>query len=555
MLAHLLIRDMLLIERLEIPFEPGLNVLTGETGSGKSILLDCLGFTLGWKGRADILRPGAQTGEVEAIFHLGPDHPGHTALAEAGLPPAEDGQLILRRQITAEGRRTAWVNDRRATAEALRGLAVTLVELHGQNDDHGLMNPRAHRMLLDAFAGNEAQLAQVRTAWRALQSARAAATDAAIALAAAQRDEEFLRHACAELDQLAPEPGEEALLDTRRRQMQAATRIREDVHRALTAVSEDGAEGLLIDAQRRLDTVAASASEALDGGLEAPLAALGRALVELGEAHAGIEACLRDLDIDPRALEEAEERLFAIRALARKHTVATDDLADLADTLRRRLAALDRGAGTLAEAEAAVVQAQTAYITAARTLSAQRKETAQRLDAAMALELPPLRLEKARFATQVRAGTEGPEGCDEVSFLVATNAGLDAGALEQIASGGEQSRFLLALKVCLAAGRPNQTLIFDEIDRGVGGATADAVGRRLERLADRGQVLVVTHSPQVAARGAHHLRVEKVDLDGVTQSRVVALPRDERVDEIARMLAGERITEAAQAAARALIDG
>lgn len=555
MLAHLLIRDMLLIERLEIPFHPGLNVLTGETGSGKSILLDCLGFALGWKGRGDILRPGAATGEVEATFHLAPSHPAHAVLAEAGLPEAEDGTLILRRQITSEGRRSAFVNDRRATTEALRALSETLIELHGQHDDRGLMNPRGHRGLLDAFAGNDAELEATRAAWRALQAARRDATEATDALEAAQRDEAFVRHACEELDKLDPQPGEEAELDTQRRQMQAAARIHQDVARAMAALGEEGAEGMLFDAQRRLDGAAATAGEALEGALEAPLAALGRALIELGEAHAGVEACLSALDIDPHRLEAVEERLFALRALARKHAVAPDDLAGLADQLRTRLHALDHGAEALARAEAAVQMAAKAHADAAATLTQRRRAAAERLDAAMVAELGPLKLERARFATRLAEAAPGPDGCDEVSFLVATNAGLEPGPLDRIASGGEQSRFLLALKVCLAADRPGQTLIFDEIDRGVGGATADAVGRRLARLASAGQVLVVTHSPQVAARGMHHLRVEKAEEGGRTTSRVVGLSEGEQVDEIARMLAGDTITEAARAAARALIDG
>lgn len=555
MLAHLVIRDMLLIERLEIPFTPGLNVLTGETGSGKSILLDCLGFALGWKGRGDILRPGAPSGEVEAAFHLPPGHPAHAVLSEAGLPEAEDGALILRRQITSEGRRTAFVNDRRATTEALRALSETLIELHGQHDDRGLMNPRGHRALLDAFAGADAALEATRAAWRAWQSARTAQREAAAKLEAAQRDEAFLRHACEELDKLDPQPGEEAELDTQRRAMQAATRVHEDIARAMAALGEDGAEGLMFDAQRRLEGAAATAGEALEGHLEAPLAALGRALIELGEAHAGVEACLAGLDIDPHRLEAVEERLFALRALARKHAVAPDDLAGLADDLRTRLRALDHGAEALARAEAEVQAAAKAHALAAEALRALRQGAASRLDAAMVGELGPLKLERARFATHLADAAAGPDGCDEVAFLVSTNAGLPPGPLDRIASGGEQSRFLLALKVCLAADRPGQTLIFDEIDRGVGGATADAVGRRLARLAAAGQVLVVTHSPQVAARGGHHLRVEKGEEGGRTTSRVVALDAAERVDEIARMLAGDTITEAARAAAKALIDG
>ena len=545
MLRSLDIRDMLIIDRLELTFQPGLNVLTGETGAGKSILLDSLGFVLGWRGRAALVRQGAEQGEVTAVFELPEGHPARAVLDEAGLPGGDE--LILRRVNTADGRKTAWVNDRRCSGEVLRQLSDTLVELHGQQDDKGLLNPRGHRVLLDAFAGLD--VAGMRAAWRDRQAAQRAVDETRAALDAVREEEDFLRHSVAELDDLAPQPGEDAELDATRRRMQGAERIRDDVARAFSLLGGEGAEGAIGDALRWLEGVAPEAGEALD----APIAALGRAMIELGEAQDGVERCLAGLEFDPAELEQAEERLFAIRAQARKHGVQPDELAGYADTLRDRLAALDAGESDLEEKRAALTAAQAAYDAAAEELSTARREAAQKLDAAVMAELAPLKMERAVFETQITSADPGPEGADAVAFTVATNPGAPAGPLNKIASGGELSRFLLALKVCLHGADSGVTMIFDEIDRGVGGATADAVGRRLAQLAAEGQVLVVTHSPQVAARGAHHWRVEKRVDGGVTLSTVTPLAPDERIDEIARMVAGDTITDEARAAARALL--
>jgi DNA repair protein RecN (Recombination protein N) len=545
MLRSLEIRDVLIIDRLALDLGPGLNVLTGETGAGKSILLDSLGFVLGWRGRADIVRQGADKGEVTAVFDLPPGHPARAVLDGAGIE-AED-ELILRRTTTADGRKTAFVNDRRVGAEVLRDLSDLLVELHGQHDDRGLLNPRGHRQLLDAFAG--ADLAPTRTAWAAQRQARDALFAAEAAIARAKTEEDFLRHAVAELDKLAPQPGEEATLDAQRRLMQGAARIRDDIARAAAALSDDGAEGRLRDATRWLEGVADRA----EGRLDEPLAALSRAMIELSEAQAGVDSCLESLDFNPRDLEATEERLFAIRALARKYTVAPDDLAAHAEDLRARLAALDAGEAGLSQLARAVTDAESTFAAAAQTLRLQRQKAARRLDQAMAKELAPLKMERAVFTTEITDGEPGPDGMDAVTFTVATNPGAPTGPLNRIASGGELSRFLLALKVCLTGQQSGLTLIFDEIDRGVGGATADAVGRRLKALSDGAQVLVVTHSPQVAALGAHHWRVAKQVAKGMTLSTVTALGPDERVEELARMLAGDTVTEAARAAARALL--
>ncbi len=548
MLRALDIRDMLIIDRLELTFQPGLNALTGETGAGKSILLDSLGFVLGWRGRAELVRQGAVQGEVVAEFELPDDHPAHAVLAEAGLPGGEE--LILRRVNTAEGRKTAWVNDRRCSGEVLRALSETLIELHGQHDDRGLLNPRGHRVLLDDYAQVSEQLALVRRAWSEMSRSRKALAETEAALAAMRAEEEFLRHSVAELDKLDPQPGEDADLDARRRMMQGAERIRDDVARAFDLLGGEGAEGAMSDAMRWLEGVSDNAG----GQLEDPIVALGRALIELGEAQDGVNACLQALDFNPAELEAAEERLFAIRALARKHDVAPDDLGPFADTLRDRLGQLDAGDADLAERRAAVEAAQAAYDTAAARLSATRQKAAGQLDAAVMAELAPLKMERAVFQTEISPADPGPEGTDAVAFTVATNPGAPSGPLNKIASGGELSRFLLALKVCLSGDDSARTMIFDEIDRGVGGATADAVGRRLAALAQGGQVLVVTHSPQVAARAAHHWRVQKQVNAGQTLSTVVPLAEGDRVDEIARMVSGDTITDEARAAARALLD-
>jgi DNA repair protein RecN (Recombination protein N) len=547
MLRSLEIRDMLIIDRLELAFQPGLNVLTGETGAGKSILLDCLGFVLGWRGRADLVRRRAEQGEVTAVFELPPNHPARLVLSEAGFV-AED-ELILRRITSTDGRKTAFVNDRRASGEVLRALSDSLIELHGQHDDRGLLNPRGHRQLLDAFAG--ADVAGVRAAWSEMQAARKALASAEAEQAGLRAEEDYLRHAVAELDKLDPTPGEEADLDARRRMMQAGARIREDIARACQALGPDGAEGMMADALRWIDGVADRA----DGMLEAPIAALGRALSELGEAHQGVERCLDALSFDPAELEQVEERLFAIRGLARKHGVLADDLGGFAEDLRGRLAALDGGAGNLRLLQDDLSEAETGYGATADSLSAMRKAAAARLDAAIIAELAPLKMERAHFSTTIAPGEAGPEGRDAVEFSVATNPGAPAGPLNRIASGGELSRFLLALKVCLVRGSDTLTMIFDEIDRGVGGATADAVGRRLAKLAETAQILVVTHSPQVAARGAHHWRVEKHVVGDITTSSVSPLAGQDRIDELARMLAGETVTDAARAAAKSLLAG
>lgn len=557
MLRGLEIRDILIIDRLEIAFQPGLNVLTGETGAGKSILLDALGFVLGWRGRADLVRTGAVQGEVTAVFSLSPDHPARAVLREADLP--EDDELVLRRTNAPDGRKSARVNDRRVSGDVLRRLSETLVELHGQHDDRGLLDARGHGVLLDAFGGYHEQLSMVAQAWRRLRTAQQAQTALAEALAQARAEEDTLRHNLAELEALEPKAGEEAELDAARRRMQAADRLREDVLKAAALLAGDaaqdrGPQAALATAIRWLEPVAPE----LDGALDDPLAALDRALAEIDTAADGVRSALAGLDIDPLTLDRVTERLFALREAARKHGLLADDLPELTADLAARVSKIEHGADDLAAAQAELDAAQADYDSSAGALSAARHAAATRLDAAVMAELAPLRMERAVFSTDVRATDPGPAGIDTVAFRVATNPGAPSGPLERIASGGELSRFLLALKVCLATTSPRRTMIFDEIDRGVGGATADAVGRRLASLAasaqaGAGQVLVVTHSPQVAALGAHHWRVEKHVEDDETRSTVIPLRPEDRIDEIARMLAGDRVTAAARAAAEALL--
>lgn len=549
MLKGLDIRDILIIDHLELSLRAGLNVLTGETGAGKSILLDSLGFVLGWRGPSDLVRQGAEQGEVSAWFDLPDDHPVLDLLEQHGLPVSQE--LILRRVNGRDGRKTAWINDRRVSGELLRKLSEHLVELHGQHDDRGLLNAKGHRNLLDEYGQYGALKAAVAKAWSEKERARKAVELENEAVTELRREEEFLRHAVAELSALDPKPGEADALDAKRRLMQASTRVRADVSKAHHALGREGAEALLDDAQRWLQEAAAQLNDELD----APLDSLARVMNELQDTLNEVEACLDAIGFNPHELETLEERLFAMRGLARKHDVHVDALADLAGDLDARLLRLDAGADNLKALRAAQAEAENVYGARAAELQLARRAAAEKLDQAMALELAPLKMERAMFETRMTAAAAGPEGIDQVDFCVATNPGAPAGPLGKIASGGELSRFLLALKVCLNADNSHATLIFDEIDRGVGGATADAVGRRLAELAQSGQVLVVTHSAQVAALGDAQFQVSKHQTDSHTVSRIKQLDREERVDEIARMISGTQVTDAARVAAQTLLAG
>ena len=548
MLRGLSIREMLIIDRLEIEFQAGLNVLTGETGAGKSILLDSLGFVLGWRGRAALVRQGADQGEVTAWFDIAANHPANAILSEAGFEDT-DGELILRRVNTPDGRKTAYINDRRCSGDVLRRVGETLIELHGQHDDKGLLNVKTHKTLLDDY-GQFADLKQAcRDAWKQLAHSQQALDQRQAEIAALADEEEFLTHALDELQKLGPGVGEADALDSKRRLMRSSEKLSGDVDRAIQSLGHDGADGAMGDATRWLETVAT----AVDGQLDGALATLARAQNELADATAQVQAFRDALVFNPHELEEVEDRLFAIRALARKHDCAPDDLPNLQSEFAAKLDVLTQGTSSLDGLVAAVAQAQAAYDDVAQRLSAARAGAASALDQAVMDELAPLKMDRAVFQTTLEPAPPGPDGVDAVHFTVATNPGAPAGPLNKIASGGELSRFLLALKVCLTQQNAGLSLIFDEIDRGVGGATADAVGRRLHDLARGGQVLVVTHSPQVAALGNAHWQVEKKVTGDQTLSTVTRLQPGDRIDEIARMISGDVITDQARAAAQALL--
>lgn len=555
MLASLAIRDVVLIERLDLSFGPGLSVLTGETGAGKSILLDSLGLALGQRAETGLVRAGQSQASVAAVFTPPANHPAHALLTELGLE-AEDA-LVLRRVVQADGRSRAFVNDHPVGVAALKRLAATLVEVQGQHDQVGLADPATHGALLDAFGGLDAPRGEAATAFRAWRKADAALRAAEEAVAAALRDEEWLRHAVEELSTLAPQEGEEESLAQERQHLQAAERRTEALAGALAELQPRDRRSAHPAAALR------SAARALErlpqgAGQEAVLAALGTAQDALAEAEQLLERLAQDALPDPRRLEALDDRLYALRSAARKHGVAVVELPALLETLRGRLAALDAGTDRVGALTLAARAAREGYVAAATSLTALRREAAAALEAALAQELPPLKLDRARVVVEVAPREEsawGADGADRVTLLVATNPGQTPGALVKIASGGELSRLMLALKVVLARGSPVPTLVFDEVDAGIGGATAAAVGERLQRVAERLQVLVVTHSPQVAARGARHLRVAKSVADGRAETRVTPLDAEERREEIARMLAGEVVTEAARAAAESLLRG
>ncbi len=553
MLTALAIQNIVLIDQLALEFQPGLSVLTGETGAGKSILLDSLGLVTGERADSGLVRAGAAGGTVTAEFELPEDHPVHAVLAEQGL---EGGRaLLLRRQLGADGRSRAFVNDQPVGVALLSRIGGLLVEIHGQQGQLGLLNPSNHRALLDAFGGLRPQLAEVQAAYRTFREAREMVDEARERLARARADEDYLRHAAEELSALAPRPGEEEELAESRTLMMHGEQIAGELGEAIAAVSGDGgAEASLRTAMRRLERVAEKAGGRLDPVIEA----LNRGFTEIEEASRALEAVARDLEFDPRVLERVEERLFALRAAARKHNCAVEALPAVHDAMVAQLRALETGEQGLDALERTLERAEADFAGRAEALGAARRAAAVRLDEAVMAELPPLKLERATFRTALaRLPRErwSASGADEVQFEVATNPGSAAGPLSKIASGGELSRFALALKVVLAEADSPTTLIFDEIDQGVGGAVAAAVGERLARLSAQAQVLVVTHSPQVAARGSRHLRVGKTVVGDATVTRVEPLPPDERREEIARMLAGAKVTDEARAAATRLLEG
>jgi DNA repair protein RecN (Recombination protein N) len=554
MLLSLGIRDIVLIERLDIGFQPGLTVLTGETGAGKSILIDALDLALGGRGDAGLVRHGAAQGQVTAVFDLPLGHPVRVLLSENGVD--DEGDVILRRVQNADGRTRAFVNDQPVSAGLLREVGGRLVEIHGQHDDRALVQPEAHRGLLDAFGGLEAEVAAVGTAHRTWREAERAFTEHRRRVEAASREADYLRGAVEELNALRPASGEEAELAERRQRMMAVEKVAGDLTDAYEALNGPSSPiPTLAALARRLERKA----EQLSGLIDGPIAALGTSLDTLEEARAGLEAALRETEFDPRELEQAEERLFALRAAGRKFAVPVDGLAALAEKMAADLAEIDAGEGRLAALSDAAAKAAGAFDTAAAALSARRSDAARLLEAAVLHELPSLKLERARFIVSLTADPQSrqPEGIDAVEFWVETNPGTRPGPMMKVASGGELSRFLLALKVSLADRGSAPTLIFDEIDTGVGGAVAEAIGVRLARLAERVQVLSVTHAPQVAARAESHLLIAKDAVAGGERvaTRVAPVAGEARREEIARMLAGSVITKEARAAADQLIAG
>ncbi|HRP77836.1 MAG TPA: DNA repair protein RecN [Aquamicrobium sp.] len=550
MLAHLSIRDIVLIERLDIDFPAGLSVLTGETGAGKSILLDALSLTLGARGDASLVRHGAAQGGVTAVFNVPHNHPARVLARDNGFD--DEGDLILRRSQSADGRSRVFVNDQPASVALLREIGRQLVEIHGQHDDRALVDAAAHRDLLDAFGGHAGVAQSLSHAWRAWREAEQALARHRARVEAAAREADYLRACVEELSKLEPLPGEETELAERRAAMMRAEKSVTDIADAQEALSgQNSAVPQLASLMRRLQRKA----EAAPGLLDDIVKALDEALVALDTAQVAVDEALRATAFDPQALEQAEERLFSLRAAARKHSVAVDDLAALRDTMAADLADLDAGEERLVALEKTAQAARAAYDEAAAHLSQLRHGTAEALARAVMAELPALKLERAEFIVEMASEPEDrtESGIDQVEFWVRTNPGTRAGPIMKVASGGELSRFLLALKVALADRGSAPTLVFDEIDTGVGGAVADAIGQRLARLAERIQVLSVTHAPQVAARAATHYLISKSGGADRVATGVAALARQARQEEIARMLAGATITEEARAAADRLL--
>lgn len=559
MLSRLSIRDIVLIERLDIEFARGLAVLTGETGAGKSILLDAFALALGGRGDAGLVRQGATQGQVTAIFDLPKKHPAAKLLIEQGFDdPAsiEAGEMILRRVQLADGRTRAFINDQAISVQTLRAVGAALVEIHGQHDERALVDTATHRRLLDAFAGLDKDVSAIEALWDKRRAAHTALAEHRANMERALRDADYLRHASEELRALAPKENEETELAERRTTMMQGEKIAGDLRDAQESIGgQHSPISMLAGAARRLERRAASSPTLIEPAVKA----IDVALNSLEEANQHLLAALQATDFDPSELERIEERLFALRAASRKHSTPVEGLAALAQRYAADVAAIDAGEGQVKKLEKAAAETDAAYAAAASKLSAARKRASEKLDKTVGAELKPLKLERARFVTQVEsdAAGPGPQGIDRVEFWVQTNPGTRPGPMMKVASGGELSRFLLALKVVLADRGSAPTLVFDEIDTGVGGAVADAIGARLAKLSQSVQVMAVTHAPQVAARANQHLLISKDALDKGKRvaTRVDALAADHRREEIARMLAGAEITAEARAAAERLLKG
>ncbi|BCG93783.1 DNA repair protein RecN [Mesorhizobium sp. 131-2-1] len=550
MLSRLSIRDIVLIEKLDIDFLPGLSVLTGETGAGKSILLDALSLALGARGDASLVRHGATQGQVIAVFDVPRNHPARALLADNAIE--DDGDIILRRVQTADGRTRVFVNDQPSSVTLMRDVGHALVEIHGQHDERALVDPGAHRELLDSFGGHLGAARAAGEAWRFWRGCEQDLAKHRAKVEAAAREADYLRASVAELAKLDPQPGEESELAELRAQMMRAEKIASEIHDAQDVLSGPSSPlPQLASLLRRLQRKAGEVPGLLDDVVKS----LDEAMLSLDAAQSGVEAALRATEYDPQRLEKAEERLFALRAASRKHSVAVDDLAQLRDTMAADLADLDAGEERLHGLEKQAAAACEAYDISAAQLSSLRHAAAVGLTKAVMAELPALKLERAEFIVEMASDAESrmEEGIDQVEFWVRTNPGTRPGPMMKVASGGELSRFLLALKVALADRGSAPTLVFDEIDTGVGGAVADAIGQRLARLSKRVQVLSVTHAPQVAARAATHFLISKSGGTDKVATGIAEMDRPARQEEIARMLAGATITDEARAAAERLL--
>jgi len=550
MLSRLSIRDIVLIEKLDIDFAPGLSVLTGETGAGKSILLDALSLALGARGDASLVRHGAAQGQVIAVFDVPRNHPARTLLADNAID--DDGDIILRRLQTADGRTRVFVNDQPSSVTLMRDVGRALVEIHGQHDERALVDPGAHREVLDAFGGHLGAVRSTGEAWRHWRACEQELSRHRAKVAAAAREADYLRAAVAELAKLDPQPGEETGLAETRASMMRAEKIASEIHDAQDVLSGPSSPlPQLASLLRRLQRKVTEAPGLLDDVVKS----LDEAMLSLDAAQSGVEAALRATEYDPQRLEKAEERLFSLRAASRKHSVAVDDLAQLRDTMSADLADLDAGEERLHGLEKQAAAGREAYDVAAAQLSSLRHAAAIGLTKAVMAELPALKLERAAFIVEMKSEAENrmEEGIDQIEFWVRTNPGTRPGPMMKVASGGELSRFLLALKVALADRGSAPTLVFDEIDTGVGGAVADAIGQRLARLSKRVQVLSVTHAPQVAARAETHFLISKSGSADRVATGIAEMDRPARQEEIARMLAGATITDEARAAAERLL--
>ncbi|GBR11856.1 DNA repair protein RecN [Acetobacter oeni] len=572
MLSFLSIRDVVLIETLDLAFHAGLTALTGETGAGKSILLDSLGLALGERANAGLIRAGAAEARVTASFEVATDHPVHEILAELDIPSDPGEPLILRRVVNGDGRSRAWVSDQPVGVGLLRRIAATLVEIQGQHEQMGLADPATHRDLLDAFGVRPALRAGVTRCFAAWRVARTALESARKEMADAAREEEWLRHAVSELSSLAPQPDEELFLAEQRQALQRNERRGEAVAASLAELTprdrrNQGPSAALRAATRALHKLLPMPGrEPTEEGNERDpqqilaneaLNALEVAETALADAESLLSRLVAEQDADPHLLEQTEERLFALRAAARKFDTTVTDLPDLLQRLSEKLEALETGTARIEELEAALREAEDAFGTAGAALTEARVKASRKLEAAVMAELKPLKLERARFVselTPLSAAQWSAAGMEQVTFLLAANPGQPPGPLGKVASGGELSRLMLAIRLVLAGRSVIGTLVFDEIDSGVGGATAAAIGERLHRLARDMQVLAVTHSPQVAAAADHHLRIGKIVRGGQTQTSAAPLPSDARREEIARMLAGDVVTDAARAAAASLLE-